>query len=192
MAIVDRQLGDAEVEQLDALTAADLGVGDQEDVVGLEIAMDDADPVRGAQRRGDLPRDACGDQRGELSEALESRAERFALEELHDDVRVARGREPEVVDLDDARVADRRRGARLVEEALHDPGIARELREQHLHRRQPTERRVYRLVDDAHAAPPDLAPHCVAADDGHCCSTRLTPAEKQHRGHREQRAAACG
>ena len=44
------QLGDAEVEHLDALVAATRrGVGHQEDVVGLEIAVDDA--ARRARRQ---------------------------------------------------------------------------------------------------------------------------------------------
>ena len=100
--VVAGELGDPEVEQLDPLAARHLRIGHQEDVVGLEIAMDDALGVRGGQRAGDLPRDRER-RRPAKPAARRPPRQRLALEVLHDDVRRALGRPAEVVDLDDAR-----------------------------------------------------------------------------------------
>ena len=51
------QLRDAEVEDLDAFAARQLAIGDEEDVVGLEIAMRDAGVVRGIEHARDLAAD---------------------------------------------------------------------------------------------------------------------------------------
>src|ERR1041384_1922901 len=107
------ELGDAEVEQLDALAARDLRVSDDKDVVGLEVAVDDARGMGGCQHTGDL---AC-DCEGLLPEKPLSRRalrERLAIEILHHDVRGALGGPAEVVDLDDAGMSDRRGGARVL------------------------------------------------------------------------------
>jgi hypothetical protein len=79
-------LGDAEVEDLGALAAGDLAVGHEEDVLGLEIAVDDASPVGGVERRRDLAQDPQRVLGRQATEALEARVEGLALEELHDDV----------------------------------------------------------------------------------------------------------
>jgi hypothetical protein len=88
--------------------------------------------------------------------AAESRRERLALEQLHHDERVVLGL-PDIVDLDDARVLDRGRGARLVEEPLEQLLVARDLGQQHLHRGAPAEHLVHDLVHHTHAASPQLA-----------------------------------
>src|SRR5665647_2395376 len=49
------RLGDAEVEDLDDVRRTI--TGDQEDVLGLEVAVDDALRVRGRERAADLARD---------------------------------------------------------------------------------------------------------------------------------------
>ena len=53
-------LGDAEVEDLGRLRRS--GPGEQ-DVVGLDVAVDDAELVGGGQRGGDLARDAPAQRR---------------------------------------------------------------------------------------------------------------------------------
>ena len=97
--------------------------------------------------------------------AAEPLLQALAAEQRHHDVRAAVGVGPEVVDLDDARVIDRRGGARLVEEALDDRRVARELRQQHLDRRRPAELDVIRPVDHPHAAPPQLGDDPIVAHD---------------------------
>ena len=52
-----RELRDAEIENLDAFSRRHRGVACEVDVVGLEIAMDDADLVGSSERRCDLPAD---------------------------------------------------------------------------------------------------------------------------------------
>ena len=77
------QLRDPEIEDLGHLdrVAGDLGL-DQEDVLRLEVAVDDAGPVRGAERRAD-----AADDREDLVErqraGREPLAERFALQETY-------------------------------------------------------------------------------------------------------------
>ena len=54
------ELRDAEVEELGALTERRVRIGDQEDVVGLEVAVNDALGVRGGQRATDQAQDRRG------------------------------------------------------------------------------------------------------------------------------------
>jgi hypothetical protein len=133
------QLGDAEVEQLDALASGHLGIADQVHVVGLEVAVHDAHAVGSAQGAGDLPGDDHRAGRGQpaaLAMALpratpgatiDALLQALALQELHDDEGAAVGGKVEVVDLDDARVADGVGGPGLVEEAAHHVLVARVL-----------------------------------------------------------------
>ena len=82
------QLGDAEVEHLDALVARDARVvGHEEEVVGLEVAVDDALGVRGAERRRRSARAMSTAARaGSRPTRREPRRQALALEQLHDDV----------------------------------------------------------------------------------------------------------
>src|SRR4051794_10964653 len=72
---------------------------------------------------------------------------------------------PEVVDLDDARMLDRGRGARLVEEARHQILSVGHVAEQHLDRRMPTDQDMLADIHCPHAAFSDLADETVLADD---------------------------
>ncbi len=150
--VLDQHLGDAEIEHLDEVVrffalgdprvwsgvhanqVTATGPLDQHDVVGLEIAVDDADGVRGIERERDLVRDV--ERAMELDGAflLDQILERLALEVLHHEVDRALGQDAEVGDVDDVRVVDRGRRARLAEEAMDRLLVARELRMQHLHR----------------------------------------------------------
>jgi hypothetical protein len=162
---VVRQLGDAEVEDLGALAAGDLAVGDQEDVLGLEVAVDDAAAVRGVQRRGDLaqqPQRLLGRQ---PTVPLEPRVEGLALEELHHDVRATVGVVAEVEDLHDAGIGDRGGRARFVEEALHDVLVRGQVGLQHLHRRAATEQRVLGQVHRPHPALTQLLHDAILTQD---------------------------
>src|SRR6185369_8342674 len=93
-----RELGDPEVEQLDALAAGDLRIRNQEYIVGFEVAMDDSLGVRGGQRTGDLPRDR--ERRWPAKwRARRSPRQGLSLEMFHDQKRRAVGSPSEVVDV---------------------------------------------------------------------------------------------
>ena len=98
--LVDRaavgQLRQAEVEDLDAAVAGD------EDVLGLEVAVDDALLVRGRQPLRDLQPPSSIALRGGSGPRARARAQRLALEQLGDDVRRAVVR-ADVEDRDDVR-----------------------------------------------------------------------------------------
>ena len=83
-----------------------------DDVGGLEVAMDDAGRVRGGDARGDLPGDAEELARIELT-APQPLRERLSLAVLHHDERLATGRLADLVDGGDVLVADPCGGARL-------------------------------------------------------------------------------
>src|SRR5262249_41849369 len=119
-------LGEAEVEDLHA----SLRVDDQ--VAGLQVAMDDPLRVRRLERIGDL--DADVEQLVELEAALLGvLRERLALEELHDDVRTALVL-LDRVDRADAGMVQRRRRARLALEAVERRGIGEALLGEELER----------------------------------------------------------
>ena len=74
-------LREAEVQDLDGAVCADF------DVRRLQVAMDDALPVRGFERLGDLPRDGQGLVRAASARAPMRAVEVLALDQLHDDAR---------------------------------------------------------------------------------------------------------
>ena len=78
---------EAEVEDFDA------AVRGQEHVLRLEVAMDDAAPVREGEAVGDGARDRGGLTPGQRR-AGQPRAQRFAVEELGHRERDRRGRDP--------------------------------------------------------------------------------------------------
>ena len=158
-----RELRDAEVEHLCALATGHLGVADEEDVLRLEIAVDDAAHVRGAERARDLADDAERVLDAERA-AAHAGVERLAVEHLHDEVGAAVGVGAEVEDLHDAGVGDRGRGARLVEEAGDDVGAARVLRVEHLDRDPAWQQQVRAEPHFAHAAGTDPIDQPVRPD----------------------------
>ena len=132
---------------------------------GFEIAVDDAERVRCLERLEDLHRVFARRGHRELSLAVEDARERLALEELHDDVRVAVGRAIDVDDLHDVGAADLRGDARLLQEALDEARATRELGVEHLDGDPRPEHRVLRLVDRAHPAVAEDADEPVLAVD---------------------------
>ena len=126
--------------------------------------MDHAGAVRGGECARDLRRDV---QRAHhLDDALlrDQLREGFSLEVLHDVEVVALGRHPEVVDLHDVLVVDPRHRLRLLEEALDDLLVARELAVDDLERDLLADQRVLGEVHRTHSAGPDLVQDAVAAD----------------------------
>ena len=113
-----RELGEAEVEDLDPPVARD------EDVLGLQIAVDDALVVRGGEPLRDLARVVDRFARRQRA-AHAAAAKRLALEQLRDDVGRA-GVGADVVDGQDVRVVELAGGARLLLEAMQRGRIGRE------------------------------------------------------------------
>ena len=152
------ELGDAEVEHLH------VAVRPQHQVVGLDVAMHDAGRVRRCQRRGGLDGDLENLAQRQLA-TLQALAQRFAFDQLRDDV----ARLVVIADFvngQDVRVVQRRRRARLLQEAGDALGIGTQALEQELDRHRPAERRIVRLVDLAHAAAAEQGADLVTADGG--------------------------
>jgi hypothetical protein len=156
-------LRDAEVHDLDEVLVL---AAQQEHVLRLHVAVDDALGVRGAQRRRDLLRDQQDALLGQRALAQQALGERLALEELHHHERPAVAGGAEVGDVDDVLVADRGGEPRLLLEPRDDLILARVLVEQDLDRDALADQRVGGLVDRAHAALADLARDVVAAEQG--------------------------
>jgi hypothetical protein len=136
----------------------------EQDVVGLEVAVQHALRVGGRDRRADREH-----QRRELAggdpTAPDPGRERLAVEHLHHEV----GHPPEGADVrhvDHVGVADARRRPALAEEALDDLDVAREVGAQGLEGHPLAEVAVLGLVDDPHAPFAELAEHLVAPEHG--------------------------
>ena len=155
-----QRLGDAEVHDLDEVELLAL---QEEQVLGLDVAMHDALGMRGAQRGRGLRGDAQRALLGQLVLAREALGERFAIEVLHHHERAAVIGVADVVDVDDVLVADRARELRLLLESRDDRLALRILLEQDLHRDALADQGVSRLVDRTHPALTDLALDQVAA-----------------------------
>ena len=149
------QLRDPEVEDLGALAGRRVGIGNHEDVVGFEVAMDDALGVRRGERAAHAPHQQRGlGLRGDAPR-LDPVRQGLSLEELHDQERVPRGHETEVEHLHDAGVFDRRGRLRFVEEPVDDLAIARQLGVEDLHRCNPPDQGVLGAIHCAHATDGD-------------------------------------
>jgi hypothetical protein len=146
------QAGEAEVEDLDEVLAA--AAIEEVDVVGLEVAVDDAEVVGAGERGADLLEDV-GDARDGDRPAGDDLVERDAVEELHHQVGHPVVGLAVVVDVDDVRVVDAVRRARLAEEPR--PQVVGVLpRKEDLDRHDPVDQEVPGPVDDAHAARAEL------------------------------------
>ncbi len=170
---VVRRAEDAAVsgEALLVQRARDAEVGDlghallvDEDVLRLDVAVDDAAAVRGAERAGDLDRVGERLVDGQRARPADAVLERLPLDVLEDDVGalVVLAR---VDHADDVRVAELGDGARLAPEALELVRIGRDLAVHHLDGDRAFERRVERAVDRRHAAVPDLRVEPVAVGE---------------------------
>ena len=118
LAVGVQHLGDAEVEDLDDLLVPLVGVdAREEEVVGLEVAVDDPLGVRLGERAQRLPRRLDGLLDPDAPDALDALAERLALEQLHREVEVAVLALAEVEHRDRVRRREQAVGARLAQEA---------------------------------------------------------------------------
>ncbi|MBL0193521.1 MAG: hypothetical protein IPQ09_04710 [Myxococcales bacterium] len=107
---------------------------EEEDVLGLHVAVHDALCVGGREPPTDLPSDPHGERDAEPAHLLDERPELFAVEKLRDEVGRALARAVHVDDLNDVRVGDAAGALGLALEARHDLGVLGELGQQHLHR----------------------------------------------------------
>ena len=156
--LVDRLLGETEVENLDA------SVGRHEQVGWLDVAVRDALFVRRREAGGDLPAEVDRLGRGQRP-GREPRRERLAFQELGDEVRrvVVRA---EIEDGEDVRMIERARRPGLAHEALQPVGISGEGRRQDFDRDVTIEARVPGPVDLAHAPLAERRDDLVGAEPG--------------------------
>ena len=135
----------------------------QEQILGLEIAMNDLDRVRRRHRARRLDRDVDG-----LADAhplaREPPRQRLAVQELHHDVRDFVLDHPDVDHLDDVRVMDGGGRARLIDEPQHQAGTLEVLALQHLHCDAAPQYRMLRQVHDAHRPVADQLAELVVVD----------------------------
>ena len=134
-----------------------------EEVLGLQIAVDQRQRVRGHERVGDLSHDLQRAREGEQAAPHHAR-QRRPLEALHDEEEPARVL-AEVVDLDRVRVAQGGGHAGLALEAGAGLLLRADLRVQQLDRDGAVELGLERLVDGAHAALAEQRADAVAAAD---------------------------
>ena len=133
----------------------------EDQVVGLEIAVDDPLRVRVAQARQQLPRDVQRARRRLRPLPVHRLAQGAPGDEVHD--QIGRALDAEVDHRHAVRVSETAHRARLVLEAAEegllrgDPGM------QELHRDRPAELHPLALVDHAHRAGGDLGQDAVAA-----------------------------
>ena len=160
-----RRLRQSEVENLDA---AVLG---QEEVLGLQIAMNDPPGMRRGEARCDLRRVLDGLARRHRP-AVQPRAERLPFEELHHDIHDGRNRRgrgsvrADVVDGDDAGRVEGGCGSRLPLQPRHALRITCEQRGQHLDRDVAVQPRIARFVDFAHPAGSEVPEDFVRTETG--------------------------
>ncbi len=147
------ELGDAEVEDLDPPVLR------QEEVGGLEVAVDDAVLVRGGEAAGDLlgVLDGLAERQRAGGEHL---AERAALEELGDEVGGAVVG-ADVEEGEDVGVVEGAGEAGLLLEAAEAVGVLAVLGGEDLDGDVAVEAGVAGAVDLAHPAGPDRAPDLV-------------------------------
>src|SRR5262249_46282645 len=137
---------DAEVHDLQTARRLD------DDVLRLDVAVDDADLVRGREPGAELLRDAERDRLRQDVARLDQLLERESADELHREV-AQPARLAEVVGPEDVRVRDPARQADLLLEPVEETRIGGErLAAERLDRYGVVEVAVVRAVDDAHAA----------------------------------------
>ena len=132
------------------------------------------------ERAGDLGQDGQRSIRFEPPGQAQDRRQAGAFDEAHREVELAIDLAG-VVDVDDVRVAERGRQARLAQEPIAERLVLGHLRDDDLQRDPALERGVLGGVDDAHPATPDQGLDDVSAElipdgQGHGHPVSLNPA----------------
>jgi len=160
---VAEELGHAEIEQLGAEAARQLGVVDEEDVVRLEIAVNDSDPMSGGQRVDDLACDGDGLVDGHRA-GRQAIAQALAFHQLHHEIDDAVIRVPEIGNVHDVRVADFVDRFGLLEKARDEARIGAQVRAQHLDGHPLADHGVLGQIDRTHASLSQDTGDLVVAD----------------------------
>lgn len=146
--LVLHQLGDAEVEHLGQLAMRSKLL--DEDVLGLEVAVQDAEAVRFGERGEDLQRDVDDALPRERVVARDDVLERVALDELHHDVRDAVRGLSVVDDRNAVRMVEARRVVGLAREPSVAGLIVEEVRREDLGGERLAERQLLGFVHPTH------------------------------------------
>ncbi len=158
---LDAHLREAEVHDLDEVAAgADLL---EDDVLGLEIAMDDAEVMRFRERGEHLPKEADDATERERPFSYWIAREVLAAQELHDEIELAVLGLAEVDDADRVRVIEAARGARLGDEARRRVLLTDEMRVDDLDGDGAPQLRLLGAIHAAHPADADEIENDVAA-----------------------------
>ena len=188
---VGLDLGDPEVEDLHRPRLVRVAFLRKEQVRWLQIAMDDADLVRGDHGGARLEHDVDGLRVRQTAPPIELDLEVMALEELHHHVRQAVGSDVDIHHAHRVPVAKLSRRACFALEARHDDVVREHLGQEHLHGYTLAQLEMRRLEDDTHAALADDLHNRVLSRDhlpryGQRVRGRLTLA----RDHRPDRIAS--
>jgi hypothetical protein len=143
------ELGEAEVGDADARGAG--GVAFEEDVLGLDVAVDDAPRVGVREGVADLAGDRDGFFEGESLRLLHAVSQADAVDQLHDEVAEALGL-AEFVGGDDVGVGEAGEDAGLVLEALVERRVVEDFAWEELDGDVAVEGALAGAVDGAHAA----------------------------------------
>ena len=134
----------------------------EEDVGGLDVAVDDARVVRAGEPVQELHDDVHLPLQGQGPRAAEDVEEVLALEQLHRDVGRAVVVVAQVEHGEDVGVDDLGHRPRLALEARLLVGVASDLREHDLEGDVPLQHGIAGVVDDAHGAPAHTADDLVS------------------------------
>ena len=143
-------LGKAEIDDLHRVRP--VATAREHDIVGLQVAVHDAEVMGRLERGRHLDSDVGGPGKGQRSLAPDQLRERLALDELHRQVDEPFGRLTEVVDGADVSVRDAAGIRRLAIEAGHRFGIVHHGRVHHLDGTTAPHLHVLGEVHLAHAA----------------------------------------
>ena len=152
---------DAEVREEDPLPAADRL---DEDVGGLDVAMDQATGMCGVEPGGNAAEQPGGPPQIQGSLGLDHAAQVAPLDQAHRQIQEA-ALVAGVIHLHDVRVLQRCRQSGLPLEPLPEPRVVGEGRRDQLQRALAVERQVMGSVDHAHPATTDLGLDPVPGED---------------------------
>jgi hypothetical protein len=162
--LVDR-FGETEVGDLDSALAR------EDDVGGLDVAMDEVFGVRGFETVADVEHDRERDVDGKTRLRANELLDGEPVVVLHHDV-VRALRLPVVDDVDDVVVLDAGGRFGFLLEARDETRIGRQVREQHLDGDRLLDRLLASLVDDRHPPDGDLLERVVTAYAKYCLHVR--------------------
>ena len=159
LAVTIAQLRETEVEELEPPVFGD------KDVLGLEVAMDDAFLVRCSKAARELLRvvHRLADRDARREAVPEFLAQRLAVEQFHHEIRRALVR-ADVVDRDEVRMVQCPGSARFLLEAAQSPGVRRDFVGKDLDRDVAADPRVTCAKHLTHPSRSDAASDLVRTD----------------------------